>query len=108
MRAQGAGRRWCSRDDNHLRPAPCAPRPIIAVMEAVIAAGLLLPDLTRSVAEEHLDELEKLIETAGGNVVGKVLARRFPSPRPSPVGRGRILFRFRCKPNASVVVTALC
>ena len=58
-------------------------------MEAVIAAGLLLPDLTRSVAEEHLDELEKLIETAGGNVVGKVLARR-PAPDPATfVGKGK-------------------
>src|SRR5437762_750316 len=58
-------------------------------MEAVIAAGLLLPDLTRSVAEEHLDELEKLIETAGGNVVGKVLARR-PAPDPATfVGQGK-------------------
>ena len=57
--------------------------------EAVIAAGLLLPDLTRSVAEEHLDELEKLIETAGGNVVGKVLARR-PAPDPATfVGKGK-------------------
>src|SRR5436190_6267151 len=58
-------------------------------MEAVIAAGLLLPDLTRSVAEEHLDELEKLIETAGGNVVGKVLARR-PAPDSATfVGKGK-------------------
>jgi len=58
-------------------------------MEAVIAAGLLLPDLTRSVAEEHLDELEKLIATAGGNVVGKVLARR-PAPDPATfVGKGK-------------------
>ena len=49
------------------------------MIENVIAAGLLLPELTRSVAEEHLDELEQLIATAGGNVVGKVLARR-PAP----------------------------
>src|SRR2546423_13713240 len=58
-------------------------------MEAVIAAGLLLPDLTRSVAEEHLDELEKLIETAGWSVVGKVLARR-PAPDSATfVGKGK-------------------
>ena len=38
------------------------------VPENVIAVAVL-PDLTRSVVEEHLSELEKLIETAGGIVV---------------------------------------
>jgi GTP-binding protein HflX len=59
------------------------------VPETVIAVALLLPDLTRSVAEEHLAELEKLIETAGGVVVERVVARR---PRPDPatyVGSGK-------------------
>lgn len=58
-------------------------------MEKVIAAGLVLPDLTRNVAEEHLEELKKLIETAGGEVVETVLAKR---PRPDPatyVGSGK-------------------
>ena len=59
------------------------------MIENVIAVGLLLPELTRSVAEEHLDELEQLIATAGGNVVGKVLARR-PAPDPATfVGKGK-------------------
>ena len=59
------------------------------MIENVIAAGLLLPELTRSVAEEHLDELEQLIATAGGNVVGKVLARR-PAPDSATfVGKGK-------------------
>lgn len=55
----------------------------------VIAAGLVLPDLTRTVAEEHLEELTKLIETAGGTVVSTVLAKR---PRRDPatfVGSGK-------------------
>jgi len=59
------------------------------VPENVIAVALVLPDLTRSVAEEHLAELEKLIETAGGVVVDRVFARR---PRPDPatyVGSGK-------------------
>jgi GTP-binding protein HflX len=59
------------------------------VPENVIAVALLLPDLTRSVAEEHLAELEKLIETAGGAVVERVFAKR---PRPDPatyVGSGK-------------------
>ncbi|HEX9460617.1 MAG TPA: GTPase HflX [Thermoanaerobaculia bacterium] len=57
--------------------------------ENVIAVALILPDLTRGVAEEHLAELEKLIETAGGLVVDRVLAKR---PRPDPatyVGSGK-------------------
>ncbi len=57
--------------------------------ENVIAVALLLPDLTRSVAEEHLAELENLIETAGGTVVDRVFAKR---PRPDPatyVGSGK-------------------
>jgi GTP-binding protein HflX len=59
------------------------------VPENVIAVALILPDLSRSVAEEHLAELEKLIETAGGTVVDRVFAKR---PRPDPatyVGSGK-------------------
>jgi len=57
--------------------------------ENVIAAGLLLPELSRGTAEEHLDELEKLIDTAGGNVVAKIFARR-PAPDPATfVGKGK-------------------
>jgi GTP-binding protein HflX len=59
------------------------------MIENVIAAGLLLPESSRSAADEHLDELGKLIETAGGNVVAKVLARR-PAPDPATfVGKGK-------------------
>jgi GTP-binding protein HflX len=59
------------------------------VPENAIAVALILPDLSRSVAEEHLSELEKLIETAGGSVVDRVFAKR---PRPDPatyVGSGK-------------------
>ena len=59
------------------------------VPEKTIAVGLVLPTLSRSVAEEHLAELEKLIETAGGVVVERELARR-PSPDPATfVGKGK-------------------
>ncbi|HEX9163386.1 MAG TPA: GTPase HflX [Thermoanaerobaculia bacterium] len=51
------------------------------MIDKVIAAGLVLPDLTRTVAEEHLEELTKLIETAGGSVVDRVFAKR---QRPDP------------------------
>jgi GTP-binding protein HflX len=57
--------------------------------ELVIAVGLVLPELSRGVAEEHLDELEQLIGTAGGAVVAKVLARR-QAPDPATfVGKGK-------------------
>jgi GTPase len=59
------------------------------MVDKVIAAGLILPELTRTVAEEHLEELTKLIETAGGAVVERVLAKR---QRPDPatfVGSGK-------------------
>ena len=59
------------------------------VPEKTIAVGLVLPSLTRTAAEEHLAELEKLIETAGGSVVDRVLARR-PAPDPATfVGKGK-------------------
>jgi GTP-binding protein HflX len=59
------------------------------VPEKVIVVGLVLPALTRSVAEEHLAELEKLVETAGGTVVDRILAKR-PAPDPATfVGKGK-------------------
>jgi GTPase len=57
--------------------------------DKVVAAGLVLPELSRTVAQEHLDELTKLIETAGGEVVSSILAKR---ERPDPatfVGSGK-------------------
>ena len=59
------------------------------VSEKVIAVGVVLPDQTRRVAEEHLDELEKLIETAGGVVVAKVLAKRDAPDAATWIGSGK-------------------
>jgi GTP-binding protein HflX len=59
------------------------------MLEKVITVGLVLPELSRGIAEEHLDELEKLIETAGGAVVEKILARR-QAPDPATfLGSGK-------------------
>jgi len=59
------------------------------VPEKSIAAGLILPTLSRRVAEEHLEELEKLIESAGGSVVARVLGKR-PAPDPATwMGKGK-------------------
>ncbi len=59
------------------------------MIEHVVSVGLVLPELTSTVAEEHLEELAKLIETAGGTVVASVLAKR---NRPDPatfIGSGK-------------------
>ncbi|HVS32466.1 MAG TPA: GTPase HflX [Thermoanaerobaculia bacterium] len=59
------------------------------MVEKVVAAGLVLPELTRRVAEEHLEELTRLIESAGAVVVSTVLAKR-KSPDPATfVGSGK-------------------
>src|SRR5437762_12645331 len=59
------------------------------VSEKTIVVGLVLPTLSRGVDEEHLAELEKLVETAGGMVVERELARR-PAPDPATfVGKGK-------------------
>ena len=54
-------------------------------MENAIAVGLILPDLPKTVAEEHLEELSKLIETAGGSVAARVIAKR-NAPDPAMYG----------------------
>ena len=57
--------------------------------ENIITVGLILPDLTRSVSDEHLEELGKLVETAGGNIVATVVAKR-PAPDPATfIGKGK-------------------
>jgi GTPase len=58
-------------------------------MEQVIAAGLMTPAVPKSIAEEHLDELSKLIETAGGSVATTVLARRNAPDAATYVGKGK-------------------
>ena len=49
--------------------------------ESTIAVGIVVPGTPRRVVDEHLDELERLIETAGGRVVDReVQERRAPDP----------------------------
>ncbi|HEV7764983.1 MAG TPA: GTPase HflX [Thermoanaerobaculia bacterium] len=58
-------------------------------MENVIAVGLILPEVTKTTAEEHLEELVKLIGSAGANVVSTLLAKR-PAPDAALyVGKGK-------------------
>jgi len=58
-------------------------------MENAIAVGLILPDVPKSVAEEHLEELTKLIETAGGSVAARVIAKRNAPDPAMYVGKGK-------------------
>src|SRR5438552_6845678 len=76
------------------------------VQEKVIAVGVVLADQKRRVAEEHLDELEKLIETAGGLLVAKILAKR-PAPDAATwIGSGKAeeIKRLAEKNRVSLVV----
>jgi GTP-binding protein HflX len=57
--------------------------------DQVLAVGLVLPTLTRTVAEEHLEELSKLIETAGGTVARTVVAKRTRPDPASFIGSGK-------------------
>jgi GTPase len=58
-------------------------------MQSVIAAGLILPDLSRTVAEEHLEELSKLIGTAGATVVATVFGKRNAPDAGTYIGKGK-------------------
>ena len=58
-------------------------------MQTAIAAGLNLPDLSRTVAEEHLEELVKLIESAGAHVVARSLSKRNAPDATTYIGKGK-------------------
>jgi len=60
-----------------------------SLMQSIIAAGLILPDLSRTVAEEHLEELTKLIESAGASVVGRVFGKRNAPDAGTYIGKGK-------------------
>jgi GTP-binding protein HflX len=58
--------------------------------ERILVVGVELPESTRDEVETSLDELELLVDTAGADVVGRVIQRR---ERPDPatyVGRGKV------------------
>ena len=58
-------------------------------MQNVIAVGLILPTLPKTVAEEHIEELTKLIETSGATVSAKVFAKRNAPDASSFIGKGK-------------------
>jgi GTP-binding protein HflX len=56
--------------------------------ERTLLIGLVVPGLPRPVVEEHLDELERLVDTAGGEVVGREIQERAKPATATLVGRG--------------------
>ena len=56
--------------------------------ERTLLIGLVVPGLPRPIVEEHLDELERLVDTAGGEVVGREVQERAQPAAATLVGRG--------------------
>jgi GTP-binding protein HflX len=74
--------------------------------ERTLLVGLVVPGLPRPVVEEHLDELERLVDTAGGEIVGREIQERAKPAAATLVGRGflqRIAERCSDEAVASVV-----
>ena len=57
--------------------------------ENAVTVGLILPELTRSVAEEHLEELAKLVESAGGSIAATVITKRGAPDPATYIGSGK-------------------
>lgn len=56
--------------------------------ELTYLVGLVVPGLPKAIVDEHLDELDRLVDTAGGEVVGRsAQVRKQPDPA-TLVGRG--------------------
>ncbi|MEP6994245.1 MAG: GTPase HflX [Acidobacteriota bacterium] len=58
--------------------------------ERVLMVGVAPKGLPRAVAEDHLDELERLIDTAGGQVVRRFLKERVAPDPATFIGKGSV------------------
>ncbi len=56
--------------------------------EPTLLVGLALPTIARATVDEHLDELERLVETAGGAVLGRFVQERQAPDAATVVGSG--------------------
>lgn len=59
-------------------------------VERAVLVGIASRALPRAVAEEHLDELARLVETAGGEVVGRFVKERAAPDPATFVGKGSV------------------
>ena len=57
--------------------------------EKIVIVGVVLPGSTEEEVEEHLDELALLIDTAGADVVERVLQRRSEPDPATYIGKGK-------------------
>jgi GTPase len=57
--------------------------------EKIVIVGVVLPGSTEEEIEEHLDELAELIDTAGADVVERVVQRRSEPDPATYVGKGK-------------------
>ena len=76
------------------------------VPEKAVTVGLILPGISRTVAEEHLAELGKLVEAAGGAVAVSVFQERRAPDSGTYIGRGKAeeIDRLVAQHGAKVVV----
>ncbi len=65
-------------------------RTLNAARERVILVGICAPRRPRTEAEEHLEELARLAETAGGQVVGSFLQEKGRKDPSTVIGRGKV------------------
>ena len=57
--------------------------------ERIILVGVIFPGLTEEMVAEELDELARLVDSAGADVVGRVVQRRNAPDAATFVGRGK-------------------
>ena len=57
--------------------------------ERIIIVGVIFPSSKEGEVEESLDELELLVDTAGAEVVGRVIQRRSEPDSATFVGKGK-------------------
>jgi GTP-binding protein HflX len=58
--------------------------------ERVLIVGVAPRGVPRPVAEDHLDELERLVDTAGGEVVGRFVKERVAPDPATYIGKGSV------------------
>src|ERR1700736_2951296 len=58
--------------------------------EKVFVVGVFTGATPRALAEEHLDELERLVETAGGRTAGRYVKDRAAPDPATYIGRGQV------------------